>query len=115
LGGGRFLQRKLFMLTAIVRFRLKPGEDRGGALAEIDKTIPIYQVAGPALVRKAIHLDVENGVGTSVYLWSDRIAAERFFEMAKANIKAATGFEPEVTLMDVDVLIDNVEGTVARA
>lgn len=103
------------MLTAIVRFRLKPGEDRAGALAEIDKTIPLYQAAAPALVRKAIHLDVENGIGTSVYLWSDRSAAERFFEMAKANIKAATGFEPDVTLMDVDVLVDNDSGVVTRA
>ncbi len=103
------------MLTASVRFRLKPGEDRVGALAEIDRTISLYQAAGPALVRKAIHLDVENGVGTSVYLWSDRTAAEQFFEMAKANIKAATGFEPDVSLMDVDVLVDNAEGTVMRA
>lgn len=102
------------MLTAIVRFRLKPGEDRAGALAEIDKTIPLYQSAAPALIRKTIHLDVEKGIGTSVYLWSERALAERFFEMAKANIKAATGFEPEVTLMDVDVLVDNEAGTVTR-
>ena len=100
------------MLVAVVKFRLKPGEDRAGALAEIAKTVPLYQRAGPALIRKAIHLDIEAGVGTSVYFWADRSAAEAFFTMARAHIEAATGFAPEVTLLDTDVLVDNVSDEV---
>lgn len=100
------------MITTIVTFRLAPGESHEQALAEIAKTVPLYQAAGPALVRKAIHLDTANGVGRSVYLWQDRASAERFFDMAKANIKAKTGFEPEVEYLDCHVLVDNVSGEV---
>jgi len=101
------------MITALVTFRLPPGESREAALAEIAKTIPLYQAAAPALVRKAIHLDMEKGVGRSVYWWRDRASAERFFEMAKANIKARTGHEPEVELIDASVLVDNEKGEVS--
>lgn len=100
------------MITAIVTFRLAPGESHEGALEEIRKTVPLYQRAGPALIRKAIHLDAANGVGRSVYLWQDRASAERFFEMAKANIKAKTGHEPEVQYLDCHVLVDNSTGEV---
>jgi len=101
------------MITAIVTFRLAPGESHAGALAEIAKTVPLYQRAGPALIRKAIHLDAANGVGRSVYLWQDRESADRFFEMAKANIKAKTGFEPTIEYLDCHVLVDNVTGEVS--
>lgn len=101
------------MITAIVTFRLAEGESHEGALAEIRNTVPLYQRAGPALVRKAIHLDAANGVGRSVYLWQDRASAERFFEMAKANIKAKTGHEPQVEYLDCHVLVDNASGEVS--
>jgi hypothetical protein len=103
------------MITAIVTFRLAPGEDRAGALEEIRKTIPLYQAAAPALIRKAIHLDPANGVGRSVYLWADRASAEAFFAMARANIRAKTGHEPDVELFDVDVMVDNAAGAVQFA
>jgi hypothetical protein len=103
------------MITAIVTFRLAPGEDREGALAEIRKTLPLYRQAGPALIRKAIHLDPARGIGRSIYLWSDRASAERFFEMARTNIKAKTGHEPEVELLEVDVFVDNSTGEVVGA
>lgn len=101
------------MITAIVTFRLTPGETHEEALAEIRKTVPLYQRAGPALIRKAIHIDAEKGVGRSVYLWQDRASAERFFEMAKANIKAKTGHEPLVEYLDCHVLVDNASGEVS--
>ena len=59
------------MISTIVRFRLPPGETHAEAMAEIQKTLPIYQAAAPALVRKAIHIDAEAGMGTSIYLWTD--------------------------------------------
>jgi hypothetical protein len=103
------------MLTAIVTFRLAPGESHEAALQEIRETVPLYQQAGPALVRKAIHLDAANGVGRSVYLWQDRASAERFFEMAKAHIQAKTGHEPEIQYLDCHVLVDNESGEVRYA
>lgn len=101
------------MITTIVTFRLAPGETHEQALAEITKTVPLYQAAGPALVRKAIHLDAANGVGRSVYLWQDRASAERFFAMATANIKAKTGHAPSVEYLDCHVLVDNQAGEVS--
>lgn len=101
------------MITTIVTFRLPPGETHAAALAEIAKTVPLYQAAGPALVRKAIHLDTEKGVGRSVYLWQDRASAERFFAMAAAHIKARTGHAPDVEYLDCHVLVDNIAGEVS--
>ncbi len=103
------------MITAIVRFKLAPGESHEAALEEIRKTVPLYQNAGPALIRKQICVDAEKGEGRSIYLWSDRGAAERFFEMAKAHIKAKTGSEPDVELLETHVVVDNATGEVLYA
>lgn len=100
------------MLTTIVRFRLAPGEDHDAALEEIRRTIPIYQAAAPALVRKAIHLDAAKGEGRSVYFWRDRAAAEAFFARASAMIAAKTGHAPEVEYLECHVLVDNDAGEV---
>lgn len=103
------------MITAIVRFKLAPGEGHEAALEEIKKTIPLYQNAGPALIRKQICIDAAKGEGRSIYLWADRASAERFFEMAKAHIKAKTGNEPEVELLETHVVVDNDKGDVTFA
>ena len=100
------------MITAIVRFKLAPGESQDAALEEIKKTIPLYQAAAPALIRKQISIDAAKGEGCSVYLWKDRESAERFFTMAKANIKAKTGHEPQVELLETHVIVDNEKGDV---
>jgi hypothetical protein len=100
------------MITAIVRFKLAPGEDRESAIEEIKKTIPLYQRAAPALIRKQISIDADKGEGCSVYLWRDQESAERFFEMAKTNIKAKTGQEPQIEYLSCDVLVDNKSGEV---
>lgn len=103
------------MITAIVRFKLALGESQEEALAEIRKTLPLYQSAGPALIRKQISIDVDKGEGRSIYLWQDRVSAERFFEMAKAHIKAKTGHEPEVELLETQVVVDNEKGEIIFA
>ena len=100
------------MITAIVRFKLRAGEDETSALAEIKKTIPLYQQAGPDLIRKQISIDADRGEGCSVYLWRNRKAADAFFAMAKAHIKAQTGHEPQVQMMDTQVVVDNERGDV---
>ena len=95
------------MITTIVRFKLPPGESHEVALGEISHTIPLYQRAGPALIRKQICLDAEKGEGRSIYLWKDRASAEAFFEMATANIKARTGRVPEIEYLETHVIVDN--------
>jgi hypothetical protein len=99
------------VISAIVRFRLPPGATRGQAMEDIRHTIPVYQ-REPELIRKQISLDLERGEGMSVYLWRDRAAAERFFAIAKATIREQTGHEPEVTLHETYVIVDNDSGTV---
>lgn len=100
------------MISTIVRFRLPPGETREDAMAEIQKTLPIYQAAAPALVRKAIHINAEAGTGTSIYLWTDRAPAEAFFARASEMIKAKTGQAPEVEYLECNILVDNDAGEV---
>lgn len=102
------------MITAVVRFKLRPGVDRERALEEIKHTVPIYQ-AQPALLRKQISLDLERGEGVSVYLWRDREAAERFYDMARPILREQTGAEPEITLHETVVVVDNEKGSVEWA
>lgn len=99
------------MLTAIVRFKLRPDVAMATALREIAEQVPMYQ-AQPGLIRKQISLDPERGEGVSVYLWSERTAAERFFAMARPILREQTGAEPDIVLMDTQVLVDNASGEV---
>lgn len=100
------------MISTIVRFRLPPGETEEEAMEEIRKTLPIYQAAAPALIRKAIHIDAAAGRGTSIYLWADRAPAEAFFARASEMIKAKTGHAPEVEYLECNILVDNSAGEV---
>lgn len=100
------------MISTIVRFRLPPGETHDEAMTEIQNTLPIYQAAAPALIRKAIHIDADAGIGTSIYLWADRASAEAFFARASAMIKAKTGHAPEVEYLQCNILVDNSAGEV---
>jgi len=102
------------MYTAIVRFKLRPGITREQALEEIRHTIPIYRNQ-PALVRKQISLDLDGGEGCSVYLWRDRAAADAFYDMARPMLRKQTGAEPEIRIMETQVLVDNSTGEVTVA
>jgi hypothetical protein len=103
------------VITTIVNFKLAPGETHDQALEEIRKTLPIYQAAAPELVRKAIHLDADAGVGRSIYLWTDRAAAEAFFARASKMIEEKTGHAPEIEYLDCDILVDNTSGEITFA
>lgn len=102
------------MITAIVRFKLRPGITREEALDDIRHTIPLYQKQD-ALIRKQISLDLDRGEGMSVYLWKERAAAEAFYAMARPILKQQTGHEPEISLHETHVLVDNEAGTVVFA
>lgn len=102
------------MITAISKFRLRPGLTRQTAIEEIKETIPVYQ-GRPGLVRKYICLDFDNGYGCGIYLWETRQQAEQFFTFARAKIREQTGSEPEITLLETPVIVDNLTGTIEIA
>jgi hypothetical protein len=97
------------MITAIVRFRLRPGLPLADALDEIREMLPFYN-AQEALLHKQISLDIDSATGTSVYLWKDRAAAEAFFEQARPMLAKQTGAEPEIEILDTQVYVNNVRG-----
>jgi hypothetical protein len=67
---------------------------------------PVYQKA-PGLVRK-YYLYGEGPSGGGVYVWRDRDFAERFYTAEwRKNLKDRLGSEPEVTLFDSPVILDN--------
>lgn len=102
------------MITAIVRFKLRPGITREQALEDIRHTIPLYQ-GQAALIRKQISLDFQRNEGVSVYLWQERGPAEAFYEMARPILRQQTGAEPEISLHETYVLVDNSSGEVIGA
>ncbi len=97
------------MLTVIVRFALPDGQSLGGALDDIRAMVPMYQ-AQDALVHKQISLEPKRQRGTSVYLWNDRTAAERFFTIARAKLKEQTGAEPDIEMLETQVFVNNTTG-----
>lgn len=99
------------MITAISRFQLRPGLSREEALAEIHETIPVYR-GRDGLVRKYICLNFEERWGCGIYLWKTRAQAEAFFAFARAKIREQTGSEPEITLLETPVIVDNLAGTI---
>ena len=99
------------MITGISRFQLRPGLTREQALEEIQETIPVYK-GRAGLVRKYICLDFDKRYGLGIYLWNDRQTAETFYAFARAKIKEQTGSEPEITLLDTPVIVDNLTGEV---
>lgn len=99
------------MFTAISRFKLRPGLSREALLADIEKSIPVYK-GRPGLVRKYICLNVDEGWGCGVYLWETRELAEAFFAFARPIIREQTGADPEITILETPVVVDNLAGTV---
>ena len=72
------------MITAVVRFRLPEGTTRDDAKAMFEKSAPNYRGV-PGLVRK-YYLYGDDRTGGGVYLWNSREAAERFYDLARAEL-----------------------------
>ena len=102
------------MITALVRFPLPAGTTRDAAKALYEASAPVYRAA-PGLVRKYYLFD-ETPSGGGVYLWRDRASAEAFYTPEwRAGLKARLGAEPEVTLFETPVIVDNVLGETVAA
>lgn len=102
------------MITAVTKFRLPPGLSREAIIEHMQHTIPVYK-GRPGLVRKYLCMKPEEGWGCGVYLWETREQAEAFFAVAREMIRKQTGSEPEITLLETPIVVDNVTGEVSVA
>ena len=99
------------MITAIVRFPLKPGTTLEDAKALFEGSAPKYRAA-PGLVRK-YYLFGEDGTGGGVYLWTSRQSARDFSEgTIRPMVKEKFHVEPSIAYFDTPVVVDNVSSEV---
>jgi hypothetical protein len=93
------------MITAIVRFKLKPGTTLEAATELFKGSAPKYQNL-PGLVRKYYLLGDSHGGG--VYLWKSRTDAEKVYNAEwRRMIADRYGQEPEITYYETPVIVDN--------
>lgn len=98
------------MITAIVRFGLKPGTTLQAATEAFKGSAPRYQNL-PGLVRK--YYLFGDGEGGGVYLWKSRADAERVYTPEwRRMIAERYGTEPEITFFESPVIVDNASGNV---
>ncbi|HET9902695.1 MAG TPA: monooxygenase [Xanthobacteraceae bacterium] len=96
------------MITAIVRFRLRPGTTRESAIDAFNSSAPRYRNL-PGLVRK--YYLFGDGQGGGVYLWKSRADAERLYTAEwRKGIADRYGSEPEITYFESPVIVDNAGG-----
>jgi hypothetical protein len=98
------------MITELVFFDLPHGATREEALAKYRQTAPAWS-QNEDLVHKFYFFDAVRRRGGGVYIWKSRAAAERWHGPAyRDRIRALYGSEPEMTLLDTLVVVDNVLG-----
>jgi hypothetical protein len=93
------------MITAIVRFKLKPGTTQAAATEMFRNSVPRYQ-GRAGLVRK--YYLFGDGYGGGVYLWKSRSDAEQLYTPEwRDAIAERYGAPPEITLYESPVIVDN--------
>ena len=97
------------MITAIVKWRASDDQSREQILEKFQNSVSMY-TGLDHLIRKyfAFSRDADELWGLGVYLWDDEEAAKAFYEMARPIIKEETGNEPEVTLYDTPMILENL-------
>lgn len=99
------------MYTVITEFNLPPGVERAQLVKHLRNSIPVYEgYAG--LIRKYISVDMEQGKGCGVYLWSSLEQAEAFYEMARPIMKKEMGHEPVIRFFECPIIVDNEKSEV---
>lgn len=99
------------LTTVISKFQLNNGLSPEETIADVQKTIPVYQ-GQDGFIRKYICLNFDEGWGQGIYLWDDRAKAEAFYARVRHMIREQTGSEPEITFMDTYLVVDKPAGTV---
>ena len=100
------------MITEIVTFKLPVGMTHDDVVANFEKTAPNWR-ANPDLIRKNYLVDAQNGVAGGVYLWKNRLDAEKWHgEAFRAKVKDIYGSEPEIRFFETPIVVDNVAGAI---
>ena len=94
------------MIVAIVTYRPE-GLSSAEVEQRFDASIPVFS-AMPGLARKYFCFDEARGLGTSVYLWESREAAERCFGGAAflERFRASFGCEPSIDYIPAKLVVD---------
>lgn len=94
------------MITEIVTFTLPPGTTREQLLANYEKTAPGWQ-ANPDLIRKYYLYDAERNIAGGVYLWKDRLDAEKWHgEAFRQKVRELYGAEPSSQFFETPIIVD---------
>lgn len=102
------------MITALVQFKVAEGTPRDEVFANMKKVAPKFEgMAG--LIRKNFVFDAARSIGGGVYTWDSREAAEKVYaegSLWRETIRNLYGVEPEITLFETPIIVDNEQGTI---
>jgi len=105
------------MITALVQFKVKDGTTRDEVFTNMKNVAPKFE-GMPGLIRKNFVFDGDNGVGGGVYTWENREAAEKVYAEGgpwRAAIRNLYGVDPEITIFETPVIVDNEVGRIRAA
>jgi hypothetical protein len=105
------------MITALVQFKVKDGTTRDEVFTNMKNVSPKFE-GMPGLIRKNFVFDGDNGVGGGVYTWENREAAEKVYAEGgpwRAAIRNLYGVDPEITIFETPVIVDNEVGRIRAA
>ena len=97
------------MITALVQFKVKDGTTQEEVFANMNKAAPKFD-GMPGLLRKNFIFDGDRGVGGGVYTWESLEAAQKVYADGgpwKTAIQTMYGVEPEITIFETPVVVDN--------
>jgi hypothetical protein len=105
------------MITAIVQFKVPAGATREQVFENMGKAAPRFQ-GMPGLIRKNFLFDQTRGIGGGVYTWENREAAEKVYAEGgpwRAAIRTSYGVDPEITIYETPVIVDNAANEIQTA
>jgi hypothetical protein len=105
------------MITALVQFKVKDGTTRDEVFTNMKNVAPKFE-GMPGLIRKNFVFDGDNGVGGGVYTWESREAAEKVYAEGgpwRAAIRNLYGVDPDITIFETPVIVDNEVGKIRTA
>ncbi len=105
------------MITALVQFKVADGTTREQVFENMKKAAPRFE-GMPGLIRKNFIFDEASLTGGGVYTWESREAAEKVYAEGgpwREAIRNLYGVEPQITIFETPVLVDNEIGTIKSA
>jgi len=105
------------MITAIVQFKVSSDTTREQVFENMRNVAPKFQNM-PGLIRKNFLFDGERCIGGGVYTWETREAAEKVYAEGgpwRQAIRNLYGVDPEITIFETPVLVDNAIGEIRSA